>query len=67
MVYEVWRLDTMYQTAKTAKMRQKETDDMVKRAKYRKAHGMENSFFSVKEDEPPRPVPEKREKFMGIF
>lgn len=60
----------MHQTAVTAKMRKKETDDMLKRQKYRRAHGLDDGFFSVKEDdeEPKRPLPEeKREKFLGIF
>lgn len=57
----------MFQTARVAEMRKKDVDDMVKRAKYREAHGMEERFFSVKEDEPPRPAPEKREKFLGVF
>lgn len=67
MVYEVWKLDTMFQTARVAEMRKKDVDDMVKRAKYRKAHGLDEGFIGVKEDQSPRPSPEKREKFFGVF
>lgn len=70
LVYEVWDLTVLYQTAQTAELRKKETDDMSKRAQYRKAHGLEDGVFSVKEDvqaltQPP-PV-EKKSKFLGIF
>lgn len=70
LVSEIVHLDTMYHTANTAELRKKETDDMSKRAQYRKAHGLEDGYFSVKEDDEAlaRPPPaEKRDKFLGVF
>lgn len=63
----------MHDSAVTGEKRKKKVDDVVKRAEYRKAHGLEqkDAFgnWTVREDrEATQPEPgAKREKFLGIF
>lgn len=71
-VYDVWRLTQLHNSAIVAEKRKKNVDDVVKRAEYRKAHGLEKEggfgSWTAKEDpQSPQAEPGKREKWLGIF
>lgn len=70
--YDVWRLTQIHNSAIVAEKRKKNVDDVVKRAEYRKAHGLENQGgfgnWTAREDpQSPEAEPRKREKWLGIF
>ena len=71
-VYDVWRLTQLHNSAIVAERRKKNVDDVVKRAEYRKAHGLEKegvfgSWTAREDPQSPQADPGKREKWLGIF
>lgn len=71
-LYDVWRLTQLHNSAIVAEKRKKNVDDVVKRAEYRKAHGLEKEGgfgnWTAKDDpQAPQAEPGKRDKWLGIF
>jgi hypothetical protein len=74
-VYDVWRLTQLHNSAIVAEKRKKNVDDVVKRAEFRRAHGLEKEGgfgdWTAKEDpqspQSPQAEPGKRAKWLGIF
>ncbi|KAG8160510.1 hypothetical protein KVR01_010046 [Diaporthe batatas] len=71
-LYDVWRLTQLHNSAIVAEKRKKNVDDVVKRAEYRKAHGLdkEGGFgnWTARDDpQAPQAEPGKRDKWLGIF